>query len=77
MGLGYVIDRRGGKEWEIAGVPQSVIGKFSKRTGEIRQKPSAGIVDPERKGELGAKTRQSKKKGAHFPNDFARNGTGN
>ena len=63
-GLGYVIDRRGGKEWEIAGVPQSVIGKFSKRTDEIETEAERlGIVDPNRKGELGAKTRQSKKKG--------------
>jgi len=63
-GLGYVIDRRGGKEWEIAGVPQSVISKFSKRTDEIETEAERlGIIDPNRKGELGAKTRQSKKKG--------------
>ena len=34
-GLGYAIDRRGGTEWEIAGVPQSMIDKFSKRTKKI------------------------------------------
>ncbi len=63
-GLGYVIDRRGGKEWEIAGVPQSAITKFSKRTNEIETEAERlGIVDPSRKGELGAKTRASKKKG--------------
>ena len=62
-GLGYVIERRGGKDWEIAGVPRSVIGKFSKRTDEIETEAERlGIVDPNRKGELGAKTRQSKKK---------------
>ena len=33
--MGYVIDRRGGKEWEITGVPQSAIDKFSKRSGEV------------------------------------------
>ena len=34
--LGFVIDRRGGKKWEIAGVPQSMIDKFSKRTDADR-----------------------------------------
>jgi conjugative relaxase-like TrwC/TraI family protein len=61
--LGYVIDRRGGKEWEIAGVPQSVIDKFSKRTRQIEaEAEQRGITDPERKGELGAKTRAKKPK---------------
>lgn len=61
--LGYVIDRRGGKEWEIAGVPQSVIDKFSKRTRQIEDEAERrGITDPERKSELGAKTRARKQK---------------
>lgn len=62
-GLGYVIDRRGGKEWEIAGVPQSVIDKFSKRTKQIEAEAERrGITDPEKKSELGAKTRAKKQK---------------
>jgi len=62
-GLGYVIDRRGGKEWEIAGVPQSVIDKFSKRTRQIEDEAEKrGITDPERMSELGAKTRAKKQK---------------
>jgi conjugative relaxase-like TrwC/TraI family protein len=62
-GLGYVIDRRDGKEWEIAGVPQSVIDKFSKRTRQIEAEAERrGITDPERKSELGAKTRAKKQK---------------
>ena len=40
--LGYAIDRRGGKEWEIAGVPQSVIDKFNKRTDEIEAEHRTG-----------------------------------
>ena len=63
-GLGYAIDRRGGKEWEIAGVPRSVIDKFSKRTDEIEtQAERLGIVDADRKGELGARTRAAKGEG--------------
>jgi conjugative relaxase-like TrwC/TraI family protein len=61
--LGYVIDRRGGKEWEIAGVPQSVIEKFSKRTQQIEAEAERlGITDPNRRSELGAKTRAKKQK---------------
>lgn len=74
-GLGYVIDRRGGKEWEIAGVPQSVIDKFSKRTRQIEDEAERlGVTDPERKSELGAKTRARKQKELPQAN-FARSGT--
>ena len=63
-GLGYAIDRRGGKAWEIAGVPQSVLDKFSKRTDEIETEAERlGITDADRKGELGARTRHAKGKG--------------
>ena len=62
-GLGYGIDRRGGKAWEIAGVPQSLIDKFSKRTDEIEDAAERqGIIDAGRKAELGAKTRSKKQK---------------
>ena len=63
-GLGYAIDRQGGKAWEIAGVPQSVLDKFSKRTDEIETEAERlGITDADRKGELGARTRHAKGKG--------------
>lgn len=63
-GLGYAIDRQGDKAWEIAGVPQSVLDKFSKRTDEIETEAERlGITDADRKGELGARTRHAKGKG--------------
>ena len=61
--LGYAIDRRGGGKWEVAGVPQTVIDKFSKRTDEIEDEAKRlSIADPGRKAELGAKTRAKKDK---------------
>jgi conjugative relaxase-like TrwC/TraI family protein len=64
---GYVIDRRGGKVWEIAGIPQSVIDKFNKRSEEIEAEHQRRLRDdpdyrPEYKHELGAKTRSRKDK---------------
>jgi conjugative relaxase-like TrwC/TraI family protein len=60
---GFVIDRREGGKWELAGVPQSVIDKFSKRTDEIEDEAARkGITDPGQKAELGAKTRSRKQK---------------
>jgi hypothetical protein len=66
-GMGYVIDRRGGKVWEIAGVPQSVIDKFSKRTDEVEAEHADRLLNdpdyrPGNKHELGAKTRSKKQK---------------
>jgi AAA domain/TrwC relaxase len=61
--LGLRIDRQGGKKWEIAGVPASVIANFSKRTDEIEDMAARlGITDPDRKAELGATTRAKKQK---------------
>ena len=60
---GFVIDRRGGKKWEIAGIPQTAIDGFSKRTDEIEAEADRrGIIDPRQKAELGAKTRSRKQK---------------
>ncbi len=60
---GYQI-RRTGKSFEIEGVPQDVIGLFSKRTDEIgRIAKEKGITDREKLDELGAKTRAKKQKG--------------
>lgn len=62
-GMGYGIDRRGGNEWEIAGVLQSTIDKFSKRTAQIEaEAEKQGITDAARKAELGAKVRSKSRK---------------
>src|SRR5262249_22790026 len=65
---GYVIDRRGGYEWEIAGVPQSAIDKLSKRTAQIEAEAERlGIVDEAEKSKLGAKIRGKKQKELTLP----------
>jgi conjugative relaxase-like TrwC/TraI family protein len=67
-GLGYTIDRRGDTDWEIAGVPQSVIDKFSKRTTQIDgEAEKRGITDKARKAELGAQIRAKKQKELTMP----------
>ena len=65
--MGLVIDRRGGKEWEIAGIPQSMIDKFNKRSHEIEAEHRRRMKDDpdyraEYKHELAAKTRSRKQK---------------
>jgi conjugative relaxase-like TrwC/TraI family protein len=53
--------------WEVAGIPASAIGKFSRRTAEIEAEAKRkGIVDPAEKAGLGAKTRQRKVKQLGF-----------
>jgi conjugative relaxase-like TrwC/TraI family protein len=60
--LGFAVKRKG-RYFELEGVPQSVITKFSRRTARIEQEArDKGITDPKEKGELGAKTRQKKAK---------------
>ncbi|QOJ17867.1 MAG: relaxase domain-containing protein [Phycisphaeraceae bacterium] len=49
--------------WELAGVPLSAIGKFSRRTALIEEQArEKGVTDPEAKDRLGAKTREKKQK---------------
>ena len=65
--LGYAIDRRGGKQWEIAGIPQSMIDKFTKRSEEIEAEHRRRLRDDPSyreayKHELAAKTRSPKQK---------------
>lgn len=49
--------------WEIAGVPDAAIQRFSRRTAVIEDAArEAGITDPDARGELGAKTRERKAK---------------
>jgi conjugative relaxase-like TrwC/TraI family protein len=58
--LGYQLTRTR-DDFELAGVSPDVVARFSRRTGEIEAAAEErGITDPERKAELGAKTRQGK-----------------
>ena len=65
-GLGIEVERSK-TGWEIAGVPNSVVRKFSRRTALIEEEAKRkGIVDAAAKSELGAKTREHKKKDLSF-----------
>ncbi|HVX12054.1 MAG TPA: MobF family relaxase [Pirellulales bacterium] len=58
---------RGKHGWELAGVERATIEKFSRRTAQIEEKArEKGIDNVDAKAELGAKTRQSKKKDLSF-----------
>lgn len=58
--MGYATERRG-ESWGIAGVPQSVRDKFSRRTREVEEAAKKlGITDQAEKAALGAKTRHAK-----------------
>ncbi len=60
LGFGIVRKR---DDFELAGVPAALLKRFSRRTEEIeRLAAELGITDPDRKGELGAKTREGKTK---------------
>jgi conjugative relaxase-like TrwC/TraI family protein len=61
--LGYATEKAG-LSFEMAGVPQSVIDKFSRRRNEIEEKAAkAGIVTPEGKHAIGYYGRENKTKG--------------
>ena len=58
--IGFAVERRR-DDFEVSGVPASVVQKFSRRTEEIeRVAAERGITDPRRKAELGAETREKK-----------------
>jgi conjugative relaxase-like TrwC/TraI family protein len=58
--LGYDITERGNR-WELAGVPVTVVEKFSRRTEQIRAFAEAhGITDPRELDEIAARTREAK-----------------
>ena len=60
--LGLPVERTR-KGWEIAGIGDAALRKFSRRTELIEAKARAeGVTDPAAKGELGAKTRSRKAK---------------
>jgi conjugative relaxase-like TrwC/TraI family protein len=59
--LGYV-PVMGKKGLQLAGVPQSVIDKFSQRRNQIdKESAEQGVTDPEGKHRIGAAIRESKK----------------
>ncbi|MBN8626225.1 MAG: relaxase domain-containing protein [Planctomycetes bacterium] len=65
--LGLPIERTK-KGWELGGVNQQLVDKFSRRTKQIEDKArEKGITGAEAKGELGAKTRERKAKNLSFP----------
>ena len=65
-GLGIAVERTK-TGWEIAGVPKSVVRQFSRRTALIEEEAKRkGVLDAAAKSELGAKTREHKKKDLTF-----------
>lgn len=53
--------------WELAGVPKAALGKFSRRTALIEEKArEKGVTNADAKGELGARTRERKRKDLTF-----------
>jgi conjugative relaxase-like TrwC/TraI family protein len=58
--LGFGVERKR-DDFEIAGVPADVLGRFSRRTALIEKvAEEKGITNPDRKAELGAETREKK-----------------
>ena len=65
-GLGIAVERSK-TGWEIAGVPKSTVRQFSRRTAVIEEEAKRkGVVDAAARSELGAKTREHKKKDLTF-----------
>lgn len=64
LGLPLVPSKHG---WELQGIDQEFIERFSRRTHYIEQKAQAlGVIDPLAKSELGAKTREHKRNDLSF-----------
>jgi conjugative relaxase-like TrwC/TraI family protein len=60
--LGFGVTRKR-DDFELAGIPADVLKRFSRRTALIEKvAEERGILDPERKAELGAETREQKGK---------------
>jgi conjugative relaxase-like TrwC/TraI family protein len=58
--LGFGIERKR-DDFELAGIPKDVLKRFSRRTALIEKvAKEKGITNPDRKGELGAETRERK-----------------
>jgi conjugative relaxase-like TrwC/TraI family protein len=66
-GLGYATEREG-LSFEVAGVPTSVIDKFSRRRNEIEDKAAKkGVTSAEGKHAIGYRNRENKKSGVGKP----------
>src|SRR5580692_5967452 len=60
--IGFGVDRKR-DDFELAGIPADVLGRFSRRTELIEKvAEEMGITNPDRKAELGAETREKKGK---------------
>jgi conjugative relaxase-like TrwC/TraI family protein len=60
--VGYGVERKR-DDFELAGVPTDLLKRFSRRTAVIEKVAAEkGILDPDRKAELGAETRERKEK---------------
>ena len=60
--IGFGVERKR-DDFELAGIPADVLGRFSRRTELIEKvAEEKGITDPDRKAELGAETREAKGK---------------
>src|SRR5580658_7691317 len=60
--LGFGVERKR-DDFEIAGIPEDMLKRFSRRTAVIEKvAKEKGITDPDRKAELGAETREKKDK---------------
>jgi conjugative relaxase-like TrwC/TraI family protein len=58
--LGFGVARKR-DDFEVAGIPKDVLGRFSRRTAQIEKlAEEKGITDPDRKAELGAESREKK-----------------
>ncbi len=58
--LGFGVTRKR-DDFEIAGIPADVLKRFSRRTALIEKVAAErGLLDPDRKAELGAETREKK-----------------
>lgn len=61
--LGYQVEPRG-RYWELAGISQGLVEKFSERTAQVeRAAVERGVSTAEEKAALGAKTRRTKSRG--------------
>jgi conjugative relaxase-like TrwC/TraI family protein len=67
--LGFEVARDGKGRWEISGVPESVLTKFSRRRFEeiLPEAERRGITDGEGRSRLGRLTRQGKGEGEELP----------
>src|SRR5207245_11239855 len=58
--LGFGVERKR-DDFEVMGIPKDVLGRYSRRTALIEKvAKEKGISNPDRKGELGAETREKK-----------------